>query len=115
MKKFGRSKPLKNLRWSKSSEIKKNLEFLFPQNEHFVDIVNGHGRFISDLRKVRNHIAHNSVGTRRRFNEVVSNYYGAPVNGMTPGRMLLSGRFSPILVEEFCRKTQIILLAAIKG
>jgi len=115
MRNFNRPSPHNKLRWNKASEIKKNLKFLFPQNEHFVTVIDVHGQFISDLRKVRNHIAHGNVGTRRKFSEVVKNYYGASVNGMTPGRMLLSNRFSPLLVEEFCRKTQIILLAAIKG
>lgn len=115
MRHFGRADPHNRLRWNKAGEIRKNLEFLFPTHEHFIDTIDGHGQFISELRKVRNHIAHNNHGTRRRFNEVVSNYYGASINGMTPGRMLLSNRFSPIVVEQFCRKTQIVLLAAIKG
>lgn len=111
---FGRTER-RVLRWGKASEIKKNLDHLFPDNEHFVDTLVGHGQFISDLRKVRNHVAHCTPATRLKFDEVVKNYYGASINGMTPGRMLLSSRFSPLLVEVFCRKTQIILLSAIKG
>ncbi len=115
---FGRPDPEKEkfqLRWGRAREIRKNLEYLFSPREHFIHTVVGHGQFISDLRKMRNHIAHGSVGTRRKFNEVVRNYYGANVNAITPGKMLLSSRFSPLLLEQFCRKTQIILLAVIKG
>lgn len=112
---FGRTDARNRLRWSKAGEIGRNLEYLFPQNEHFVDTLRGHGRFISDLRKVRNHIAHGNRGTRIKFNGVVRNYYGADINSMTPGRMLLSSRFTPILVEEFCRTTQVILLTAIRA
>ena len=112
---FGRTKSLQLLRWSRAREIGENLALLFPGSEHFVSTVNAHGQFISDLRKVRNHIAHNNRGTRRRFQEVVRNYYGASVHSMTPGRMLLSTRFSPILVEKFCRQTRIVLLSAIKA
>lgn len=121
MRTFERPKPEKEkfqLRWGRAREIRKNLEYLFPPREHFIDTVVGHGQFISDLRKMRNHIAHGSVGTRRKFDEVVRNYYGANVNAITPGKMLLSSRFSPqrrILLETFCQRTRIILLAAIKG
>ena len=111
---FGRTE-CRPLRWNKASEIRKNLDHLFPANEHFIGTIVGHGQFISDLRKVRNHVAHCTPGTRGKFDEVVRNYYGASVNGMTPGRMLLSSRFSPLLLETFCLKTQIILLSAIKA
>ena len=119
MRTFRRPNPDKfQLRWGKAGEIRKNLEHLFPTREHFIETIVGHGQFISDLRKVRNHIAHGNAGTRRRFDEVVRKYYGANVNAVTPGKMLLSSRFSPqrrILLERFCRTTRIILLAVIKG
>ena len=115
MRTFSRREPHNLLRWNKAREIKKNLEYLLPTTEHFIDIIVGHGQFISDLRKVRNHIAHCNAGTRKKFDQVTSNYYGASVNAITPGRLLLSNRFSPILLEQFCRKTKIILLTAIKG
>ncbi len=118
MRTFGRpasEKEKLRLRWGGAGEIKKNLEYLFPTNEHFIDTVIRHGQFISNLRKVRNHIAHGNTGTRRRFDEVVRKYYGANVNAITPGKMLLSSRFSPLLLERFCRTTRIILLAVIKG
>jgi hypothetical protein len=115
MQMFGRTEPHKSLRWNRSRDIKKNLECLFPVNEHFINTLVGHGQFISDLRKVRNHIAHGNYDSKCKFTEVVRNYYGANVYAMTPGRMLLSARFRPVLVEQFCRKTQTILIAAIKG
>lgn len=115
MRLFGRCDPHNLLRWNKASEIKRNLECLFPANEHFIEIIIRHGRFISDLRKVRNHIAHCNAGTRRKFEQVKVNYYGASVKSITPGRFLLSSRFSPIVLEQFCRTTKILLLEAIKG
>ena len=116
MRTFNRPNPNKfQLRWGKAADIKENLEYLFPVREHFIDTIVGHGGFISDLRKVRNHVAHGNAGTRRRFDEVVYNYYGANVNAITPGKMLLSSRFSPLLLERFCKQTRIILLAVIKG
>ena len=116
MRTFGRQDPEKfRPRWGGAREIRKNLEHLFPTREHFIETIVGHGQFISDLRKVRNHIAHGNAGTRRGFDEVVRNRYGANVNAITPGKMLLSSHFSPLLLKEFCQGTRIILLAAIKG
>jgi hypothetical protein len=115
MRQYDRNVPRTELRWNRAREIALNLEKLFGRNEHFVAILLGYGGFISDLRKVRNHIAHGNEGTYKRFQEVVTRHYGAHVPGLTPGRMLLSSRFSPILVEQFCRQTNAILKAALRG
>ncbi len=115
MRNFNRDAPHYLLRWSKPSEIKKNLECLFPSSEHFLNSLSNHGNVISDVRKIRNHIAHGNVGTRRAFNAVVRNYYGADINSMTPGKLLLTPRFEPILVEQFCRTIRIVLLESIKA
>ena len=103
------------LRWGRASDIKKNLENLFPADEHFINTITIYGSFISDLRKVRNHIAHGNARTRKRFDEVVRRHYGAKVNSITPGKMMLSSRFTPLLLEQFCKETRIILLEVIKG
>jgi hypothetical protein len=115
MKLYGRASPRNELRWTRAREIALNLEMLFGRNEHFVGILLGYGGFISDLRKIRNHIAHGNDGTYKRFQEVVSRHYGADVPGLTPGRMLLSSRFNPILVEQLCRQTQVVLKTALKA
>jgi hypothetical protein len=115
MRKFGRTNQRNELRWNRANEIVSNLENLFSRNEHFVATLLGHGIFISDLRKVRNHIAHGTKDTYQDFQAVVSNLYGARVPGLTPGKILLSSRFKPILVERFCRQTHTILSAALRG
>ncbi len=96
MRHYGRTARRNELRWNRASEIAANLEMLLNRNEHFIDTIIGHGIFVSDLRKVRNHIA-------------------PRVPGLTAGKMLLSARFSPTLVERFCRQTHAVLKAALKG
>lgn len=116
MSEYGRGADTRNiLRWNKAGEIKENLACLVPATEHFISTMNGHGNFISELRKVRNHIAHRNRGTAKKFQHVVRHRYGANVNSMTPGKMLLSSRFRPILIEQYTRSVRIVLLAAIKG
>lgn len=113
MRIFGRTEP-RLLRWNKPGEIASNMEHLFPSTEHFVASLKGHASFVADLRKIRNHIAHGNPGTRRGFQEVVYNRYGARV-GVTPGQLLLSSRFSPTLIETLCRQNSIILKTAIRA
>ena len=111
---FNRTSP-RFVRWNRANEIVSNLEKLFPPSEHFVVTMVGHSGFLDDLRKVRNHIAHGNEGTHRHFQNVVAARYGAKVPGLTPGRMLLSSRFKPLLLEQYCRQTGAILRAAIKA
>ena len=88
---------------------------LLPPSEHFITTLHGHGKLIADLRKVRNHIAHANQGTRTKFQQVVVNYYGAKVSSLTPGKMLLSPRFTPSLAEQWCKGTRIILREALRA
>jgi hypothetical protein len=88
---------------------------LLPRSEHFIATLLGHGIFVTDLRKLRNHIAHGNQGTHKAFQDVVSNRYGVRIPGMTPATLLLSPRFRPILLEEYCLSTRAVLKAAAKG
>ena len=115
MKTFNRRQPKNELRWGKASDIAENLEMLFPRTEHFIATVLGHGIFISDLRKVRNHIAHGSQGTHKAFQDVVANRYGVRIPGISPAAMLLSPRFKPLLIEQYCIQTRAILKAVIRA
>ncbi len=115
MRTFNRQIPRNELRWGRASDIADNLEMLFPRTEHFIATLLGHGIFVSDLRKVRNHIAHGNQGTHRAFQDVVANRYGVRIPGVTPATLLLSPRFRPILVEQYCLQTRAVLRAAIKA
>ena len=115
MKSFDRPTPLRQLRWTQASSIAENLEKLFPQSEHFTLTILNHGGTISDMRKVRNRIAHQNQSSYHKFQEVVRRRYGANVPSMTPGRMLISSRFSPLLLREWILSTRTILKTAARG
>lgn len=114
MQRFNRASPRYRLRWTRAADIAANLEELFPDNEHFVDTLRNYGNVISTVRKVRNHIAHRNAGTRVKFQEVVRQQYGANVSSITPGRLLVSPRFSPSLVEKWPLELRAIVRAAAK-
>ena len=115
MQRYNRNEPRDRLRWTTAAEIAANLDKLFPRGEHFTATILNHGQLIADLRKVRNHIAHRTPSTRKRFQEVVLQKYGATIPSITPGRMLISKRFSPPLVEQWSRQVQIVTKTAIRG
>ena len=115
MREYNRATPMNRLRWTRARDIAENLEKLLPRNEHFVTTVLNHGVHISDMRKIRNHIAHRNAETRKRFQDVIYQHYGARVPGLTPGKFLVSSRFSPSILEQMCRQTQIVIRAAIRG
>ena len=115
MRHYNRNNPRVYLRWNKPADIRANLDMLLPPSEHFITTLHGHGKLIADLRKVRNHIAHANQGTRTKFQQVVVNYYGAKVSSLTPGKMLLSPRFTPSLAEQWCKGTRIILREALRA
>jgi hypothetical protein len=115
MKKYGRSIYHNDLRWTKASEIKKNVRFLVSTTEHFVHVIDRNGALISEMRKVRNRIAHNNSASRRNFRPVVRHHYGADVNSVTPGSLLLSNRFTPPILEQYVAKSKILIKEVHQG
>jgi hypothetical protein len=112
---FGRSKPRYNLTWSKVSDIKENVKYVVAPAENFVTVLDHHGTFVDEMRRVRNRIAHNNLQARQNYRVIVQRYYGAFLNSVTPGTLLLSARRSPPLLNQYLTKTKILLKAIAKA
>jgi hypothetical protein len=104
----GRARPRHQLTWSKASEIKENVRYLIDQHDNFVNVVDRNGALIDELRRVRNRIAHNNASSRRNYREVVRRHYGAYMNHVTPGILLLTPRIQPILIEQYIKGQRIM-------
>ncbi|HEY6803393.1 MAG TPA: hypothetical protein VI306_07425 [Pyrinomonadaceae bacterium] len=115
MRLFGRSKPRSSLKWSKVSDIKENVKYVVAPTEHFVTVLDHHGTFVDEMRRVRNRIAHNNLQARQNYRFIVQRYYGAFLNSVTPGTLLLSTRRSPALLNQYLTKTKILLKAIAKA
>jgi hypothetical protein len=111
----GRAKPRYNLKWSQVSEIKKNLKHVLNLSDNFVMVLDHHGSFIEELRRVRNRIAHNNRQSRKKYREVVKHHYGAFLNAATPGVLLLSPKNSPPLIAQYLLKSRILVKQAIRA
>ena len=115
MKCHGRAKSMGSLTWSKAEYVKGNLRFVLGEREHYVIYVDRNATFIEEIRKVRNRIAHNNAGSRRGYRSVLQHRYGACPNVVTPGLLLISPRWSPMLVKEYLSKAQILVKALAKA
>ena len=66
--------------------------------------------FLTELRYIRNHIAHRNDGSKKNYIKLIRKYYGAPVHGITCGNLLLSSRVhKPPLVEVHIRNSRVMI------
>lgn len=114
MRIYGRSKR-RHLRWTQVNEIKENVRYVVAVNEHFLNVLDSHMLFIEEIRWIRNRIAHNNATSRRNYRGAVLRYYGAYVNSVRPGILLLSPRQSPVLMRQYLIKSQILVKTLVKG
>lgn len=111
----GRSKPRQNLQWTKAKYIKESVQFVIPVTEQFIKYAQIHGASISEMRKVRNVLAHNNVKAKRDFNTVVRAIYGANI-GITIGAFLTTTRRSQTSnLNRYIATTKIIIKDMAKG
>lgn len=115
MQRHGRRKPLPYLKWTNAPDIKRNVQNILDLRDNFNIVVDNYSPLIGEMRRVRNHIAHQSSSTRREFKQVVISYYGAYVRSVTPGVLLLSTRWTPPNIEQYIRKSRIIIKDLIKA
>lgn len=111
----GRAKPKYQLRWSKAKDIKDNVRYVIASTDNYVLVIDRYGSLIDEMRRVRNRIAHNNSQSRSNYRTVVKRYYGAYLNHINPGTLLLSQRRSPCLLEQYIRKSQILATALVRG
>lgn len=112
---YGRTKPRYQLRWSSVSEIKRNLEFVLQPTDHALQILDYNSTFIDEFRRVRNRVAHNNVKSRKEFQIIVRRYYGATLNFVTPGTLLLTDRWHPQILVKYIQGTKILVKELVKG
>lgn len=114
MRKFGRVRA-HDLKWSKASEVNENVRYLIDASDHYVRVINFHGSLIDEMRRVRNRIAHNNQQSRKNFRVVVHRHYGAYLNQVTPGLLLVSPRRSPPLLDQYLAKALVLVKELARG
>src|SRR5258705_4882812 len=83
-----------NIRWNDGRSIRRGAQHIIDSNDHCVSVILNYGSFLTDMRYIRNHIAHKNDNSRANFRTLVRRVYCCTPPGMTSGILLLSGRVS---------------------
>jgi hypothetical protein len=97
---FGRRKQVK-LRWSRARFINDAIKYVLHPSNAFNAICSANSLTIAEMQSIRNRIAHSNPNSRAAFADVVQRHYGARLNHVSPGMLLISPRFSPTLLEQY--------------
>ena len=115
MRTLNRPKPI-NISWNDGPSIRDGVVHIVHPAEHCISVVRNFGSYFTDMRYVRNHIAHRNDGSRSNFRKLVRRYYGASVPGITSGLLLLSPRVStPPLIEVHIRTSRTLIKDLLKA
>lgn len=95
-------------KWSKATFINDTTRHVLDTTDHFTRSCSNHGAVIQEMQRVRNRIAHGGTTARANFSTVVLRHYGARLNHVTPGMLLLSGRFTPSMLSRYIASARTI-------
>lgn len=100
MKNYSRTKPSNRISWTQSPDIRDNLFHTLDHADPFFTTIANNGALMTDMRYVRNHVAHFNTGTRNNFRKLIKKHYGGLKQGVTPGLLLLTQRIGtrPLLI-----------------
>ena len=96
MQNLNRPKMRYSLPWNDGAGIRGNIEFIIDPTDGCHQELRKHASFLTEIRFIRNHIAHRNDASRTNFAKLIRHYYGAKVPGVTCGNLLLSPRVSPV-------------------
>jgi hypothetical protein len=96
--------------WNDGAEIRENVKHVIDPIDSSITVMRNHASYLTDIRYIRNHIAHRNDGSRRNFQTIVRRYYGAHAPAVTCGTLLLSTRASvPSLIEVHVRTSRVLI------
>lgn len=111
---FGRTKP-QYAKWSKAGYINDTTKYVLEPSDPFTVACSAHGNVIAEMQSVRNRIAHANAKSRAGYAQVVKQRYGATRNNVSPGTLLISSRFSPVLLEQYLISCRVIAKACARA
>lgn len=79
------------LKWTTFSDLKSNLGLILDQKDDFLSVRKLFDSTYEDMRHVRNHIAHNTESTRKKFVPVAGKVY-VKTQGISTAKFLLCQR-----------------------
>jgi len=116
MKNHGRTPPKRALGWTQSQDIRENLANTLDVTDPIFACVVAHAGLLTDMRYVRNHIAHKNDGSRRNFHMLIKKHYGGMKPGVTPGSLLLSALVGPsVLLQHYLAASRVFVKLLVRA
>lgn len=117
MKTHGRTTPKYSLSWNDGAKIRDSIGLLIDTTDQCHTDLIKHASLMTEIRWIRNHIAHRNVGTRKNFVKLIRRYYGASKPGVTCGNLLISPRVSAVrpLLETHLIKANVMMKEIVRG
>ena len=116
LKSYKRNRTVTHLSWGSTSLARGNLKHTFDSIDPVFSAVANHGHVLNEVRHLRNHIAHRSDSSRRKFRVVVRSHYGGLKQGITPGVLLLTEAFGiPTLSEKYIRHLRVFIREVVRA
>jgi hypothetical protein len=116
MRNHARTKPKQSLSWNQSPEIRDNLRNTLSPGDPLFQTISNYGTLLTDMRYIRNHIAHKNSGTLNNFRKLVRKHYGGLKPGVSPGLLLLTPYLGPpVLLEQYMLASRIMIKSLVRG
>lgn len=112
---LNRQTPWRYLQFSNSAYVRKSTKHVLGAGDPFLQVLGNNSAIFEEMRRVRNRIAHNSFNTRTNFSLVVQGYYGAKLNGISPGLLLLSPRLNPRPIDLYLGSCRAIAKGCVRA
>ena len=111
----GRQRIKSYLRWTSVKDIRDSTSQVLNSTDPFIRYARVHGNILSEMRKVRNFLAHRNSRTRQSYREVVRVVYGA--NSRVGIEAFLTSRRSRSVakVDEYLTTAKIMISDLARG
>ena len=111
----GQLKPRINLRWTSAKDICASTEQVLHSADPFIGYAQAHGNILSEMRKVRNFLAHQSPQARKGYKEVVRVVYGADSRVRIGAFLTSRRRRSVAKIDEYLGAARIMISDLARG
>lgn len=111
---YNRTSPRIYLKWTIVKEIKRNVKYVIDHSDTIYSILDQYNINIDEIRRIRNRIAHNNKNSRNKYKYVVMRHYGAYLNFITPGTLLLTKRKTPNLLVQYITTSRVFISDLVK-
>lgn len=111
----GRARRRNHLRWTSVRDIRDSTSQVLTSTDAFIVYAQAHGNILSEMRKVRNFLAHRSPQARQGYREVVRIVYGANSRVRIEAFLTSRQRHPVAKVDEYLTTAKVMISDLARG